>query len=95
MRFLLLNHIQNARQSLHSNRLRSGLTMLGVTIGVASITTILALSAGASKVIGDQVDALSGNIAVIRPGITSPDSLSNLTLANPHRDFAASSLTES
>lgn len=94
MRFLLLNHIQNARQSLHSNRLRSGLTMLGVTIGVASITTILALSAGASKVVGDQVDALGGNIAVIRPGVTSPDPLSNLTQANSHRDFAASTLTE-
>ena len=94
MRILLLNHIQNAYQSLHSNRLRSGLTMLGVTIGVASITTILALSAGASKVVGDQVDALGGNIAVIRPGVTSSDPLSGLTQANPHRDFAASTLTE-
>jgi len=94
MRFLLLNHIQNANQSLRSNRLRSGLTMLGVTIGVASITTILALSAGASKVVGDQVDALGGNIAVIRPGVTSADPLSGLTQANPHRDFAASTLTE-
>ncbi len=94
MRFLLLNHIQNAQQSLRSNRMRSGLTMLGVTIGVASITTILALSAGASKVVGDQIDALGGNIAVIRPGVTVSDPLSNLTQASPHRDFAASTLTE-
>ena len=94
MRFLLFNHIQNAHQSLHSNRLRSGLTMLGVTIGVASITTILALSAGASKVVSDQVDALGGNIAVIRPGQTNTDSLANLEQAQPHRGFAASTLTE-
>ncbi|MBC7868580.1 ABC transporter permease [Candidatus Saccharibacteria bacterium] len=94
MRFLLLSHIQNAQQSLRSNRMRSGLTMLGVTIGVASITTILALSAGASKVVGDQIDALGGNIAVIRPGATISDPLSNLTQANPQRDFAASTLTE-
>ncbi len=94
MRFLLLNHIQNAQQSLRSNRLRSGLTMLGVTIGIASITTILALSAGASKVVGDQIDALGGNIAVIRPGATSSDPLSNLALNSQHRDFAASTITE-
>lgn len=94
MRFLLINHLQNAQQSLRSNRLRSGLTMLGVTIGVASITTILALSAGANKVVGDQIDALGGNIAVIRPGPSTTDPLSNLTQTNPHRDFATSTLTE-
>jgi putative ABC transport system permease protein len=94
MRFLLLNHIQNAHQSLKSNRLRSNLTMLGVTIGVASITTILALSAGASKVVSDQVDALGGNIAVIRPGAPSSNPISDLTQVKTQRDFAASTLTE-
>lgn len=68
MRSLLFVHIQNARQSIKANRMRSMLTMLGVTIGVASITTILALSAGAMQIVGNQVDALGGNIAVIRPG---------------------------
>lgn len=94
MRFLFLNHVQNARQSIRSNRLRSRLTMLGVTIGVASITTILALSAGASKVVGDQIDTLGGNIAVIRPGGSSSDPLTSLLQPNPHRDFAASPLTK-
>jgi ABC-type antimicrobial peptide transport system permease subunit len=68
--------------------------MLGVTIGVASITTILALSTGASKVVSDQVDALGGNIAVIRPGAPASDPLSNLTQTKTLRDFAASTLTE-
>ena len=68
MRLLFL-HIQNARQSIKSNQLRSFLTMLGITIGVASITTILSLSTGANQIIGAQVDALGGNIAVVRPGV--------------------------
>jgi len=67
--------------------------MLGVTIGIASITTILALSTGASKVVSDQVDALGGNIAVVRPGSSSNEPLTNITLSSPQRDFASSTLT--
>jgi len=58
MRFLFINHFQNAQQSLRSSRVRSALTMLGIAIGIASITTILALSGGASKIINDQIDSL-------------------------------------
>ena len=95
MRFLLINHVENARQSLRSNRTRSSLTMLGVAIGVATIVIILALSAGASKVVGDQVDALGGNIAVIRPGSSSQnEKLTNLTNIKSEPQFSASSLTE-
>ena len=93
MRFLFINHLQNARQSIRANRMRSFLTMLGITIGVASITTILALSAGANQIVSSQVDALGGNIAVVRPGTLSEsleEEISNLTSAQ----FASSSLTK-
>jgi len=95
MRFLLLNHIQNAHQSLRSSRLRTTLTVLGVTIGVASITTILALSGGASKVVSNQVDALGGNIAVIKPGKTPSSPLTSITNVQSHRDYATTTLKES
>lgn len=94
MRFLFLNHIQNARQSLKSNRTRSTLTMLGITIGVASITTILALSGGASNIVSSQVDALGGNIAVIRPGSVSDSPLEDLAKFPSTQHYAASTLTE-
>jgi putative ABC transport system permease protein len=93
MRFLFMNHIQNARQSLRSNRTRSNLTMLGITIGVASITTILSLSGGASKIVSSQVDALGGNIAVIRPGASSETTLQDLSQFPAPQHFAASTLT--
>jgi putative ABC transport system permease protein len=91
---LLINHVQNARQSLKSNRLRSTLTMLGITIGVASITTILALSGGASDVIKGQVDALGGNIAIVRPGPTSDSPIEDLAKSPTAQHFSASTLTE-
>lgn len=94
MRLLFINHIQNARQSLKSNRMRSTLTMLGITIGVASITTILSLSGGASKIVSNQVDSLGGNIAVIRPGSASQTSLQDLAQYPSAQHFAASTLTQ-
>jgi ABC-type antimicrobial peptide transport system permease subunit len=93
MRFVLFSHLQNARDSLRSNRMRSLLTMVGVAIGIASITAILALSDGASMIVSDQVEALGGNLAVIRP-VSASDGLNNLGFLQAHRNFAASTLTE-
>lgn len=88
------NHIVNAMESLRSNRLRTGLTVVGVTIGIASIIVILSLSAGAAKIITDQVGQLGGTIAVVRPGTPERDSqISNLT-ASLAGQTIASSLTE-
>lgn len=95
MRLLFLNHLENARESLRSNRVRTLLTTLGITLGVACMTTILALSSGASKLIDDQVEAIGGNIAVIRPGV--PREIKSLQdIASPvgPESFTASSLTE-
>lgn len=93
MRTLLLIHIQNARQSIKANRLRSFLTMVGMTIGVASITTILALSAGATKIVSSQVDALGGNIAVIRPGAQNDNVLQEVANSGAAQ-YIASTLTD-
>lgn len=94
MRTLFLIHLQNARQSIKSSRLRSFLTMLGITIGVASITTILALSAGANQIVSSQVDALGGNIAVVRPGAPTDTTLEGLSQVTTDHSFAASTLTD-
>lgn len=82
MRLLLSSHLGNAFESLRGNRMRTGLTILGVTIGVASITVILSLSGGAASIVSDQVRQLGGAVAVVRPG--SPDREARLN------DFTAS-----
>jgi ABC-type antimicrobial peptide transport system permease subunit len=94
MPLLVTNHLANAYESLRSNRMRTGLTVLGVTIGIASIIVVLSLSAGATKIITDQVAQLGGAIAVVRP--RSPDRQSQIndltaTLAGSN---VTSSLTE-
>ncbi len=67
MRILLAEHTRTAVASLKRSKSRSLLTMIGVAIGVASITTILALSSGITNIISKQVADLGTNIAVIRP----------------------------
>jgi putative ABC transport system permease protein len=94
MRLLIINHIENAIESLRNTRTRTGLTVLGVTIGVASITVILSLSGGATKVITDQVEELGGNIAVIRPGTAlQPNRIDDIT-SPMNNAYAASNLTD-
>lgn len=90
MRFLFIEHLQNAYHSLKTTRTRTLLTTLGVAIGVASITVVLSLSSGISHVISSQIHALGDNIAVIRPGAPAR---SNNTLTT-EQAFSASTLTE-
>jgi len=93
MKFLLANHIDNAIYSLKTSRLRTFLTVLGLTIGVASITAIMTLSGGVTAVIDKQVSEIGGNIAVVRPGGGSSftDNLTDIVSGNFYR---ASTLTE-
>lgn len=88
MRLLIADHFVNAFESLKSNRTRTLLTGLGVTIGVASITAICALSAGVDRIVSRQISALNDNIAVIRPS----SSVSSGDLAAT-QSFASSTLT--
>jgi ABC-type antimicrobial peptide transport system permease subunit len=90
---LYLDHIENAYNSLRRNRGRTILTTLGITIGITSITCILALSGGVSKMIYQQIDAYSNNLSVIRPGLQTRDPNA---LINPvaQQSFSTSSLTE-
>ncbi len=88
MRLLLIDHLDNAYESLRTNRLRTFLTALGVAIGVASVTAVLSLSSGINGVINQQVDALEGNIAVIRPTAIGGNDITR------QQSFAASTLSE-
>lgn len=94
MKFLFANHIENAMQSLKNSRMRSMLTALGIAIGVASITTILALSSGLNRTIDSQINSIGGNIIIVKPGSNQQHSL-NISRVQPYNDYATSTLTES
>jgi putative ABC transport system permease protein len=72
-----------AWDALLANRLRSGLTMLGVVIGVAAVVILVAIGSGAKREVEQQVQGLGSNLILVVPGEfsfgTTP-TLSRLTL---------------
>ena len=95
MRLLFLNHIQNAHQSMRSTKMRTALTMLGITIGIGCITFVLAISGGAMNIISKQVVSLDKNIGIIRPGNETPNKQKLAAITSPtHQSYAVSSITE-
>ncbi|PKQ19385.1 MAG: hypothetical protein CVT66_10370 [Actinobacteria bacterium HGW-Actinobacteria-6] len=59
--------ISETFHSLTSNKVRSGLTILGIVVGIASVIAMLGIGAGAQKSIEDSVQAAGSNILTIMP----------------------------
>ncbi len=57
-----------AVRSLRRNKLQTALTMLGMTIGVATVLTMISLGSGAQKAIQEQVKAAGMNMLVVTAG---------------------------
>ena len=91
MRLLLLNHLANAIEALRANRLRTILTITGVTIGIMSISAVLSLAVGASQFLASQVATTDDSIALVRSSsATTADSL----LVDSQALHVTSTLTE-
>src|SRR5579862_3439702 len=54
--------------ALAKNKLQTALTMIGITIGVATVLTMIALGSGAQAAIQDQVKAAGMNLIFITAG---------------------------
>ena len=61
-----------AIKALGRNRLQTGLTMLGITVGVATVLAMMAVGAGAQRSIEQQVRAAGLNQITIRAGNWKP-----------------------
>ena len=64
----LLDTTLSALRSLRANKLRSGLTTLGIIIGVAAVITMLAVGEGAKRTVEAQLKSLGSNTMIVFPG---------------------------
>ncbi|MCW3068879.1 MAG: hypothetical protein JWL67_1504 [Solirubrobacterales bacterium] len=56
-----------AWSGLAANKLRSGLTVLGMTIGVASVIVLIAVGDGSSKAVQARIQSLGTNVLLVAP----------------------------
>jgi putative ABC transport system permease protein len=67
--------VRVAVRAICRNRLRSVLTLLGISIGVAVVITMVAIGSGAQRAIEHQVRAAGANLVTVSAGNFSPGDL--------------------
>jgi len=63
--------IQIALRALRVNKLRSGLTMLGIIIGVGAVIAMMAVGSGARERIAAQIRSIGSNVIIVLSGSTT------------------------
>jgi putative ABC transport system permease protein len=63
-----LETIRTGWDAIRSHRLRSGLTMLGILIGIAAVVLTVGLGKGAQDTVSAQINALGSNLLIVSPG---------------------------
>ena len=60
--------LEETFMALSSNKARSGLTMLGIVIGIASVIAMTAIGAGAQNSISASIQSIGSNLIIVSPG---------------------------
>jgi len=67
---IIFDTIQTALAQLSANKLRTGLTMLGIVIGVGAVIALMAAGQGAQQGVTKEVSGLGSNLIFVEPGVT-------------------------
>ena len=65
---VILDRLFISFEAVTANRLRSGLTILGVVIGVASVILLVSIGEGAKEYVSGEFYRLGSNLLLITPG---------------------------
>jgi putative ABC transport system permease protein len=63
-----LESLMTAWNGLNANKMRSGLTMLGVIIGVAAVIALLSIGQGVQQSITGSISGAGSNLLIVAPG---------------------------
>ena len=55
-------------RALASNKMRSGLTMLGIIIGISAVITLVSVGQGVQAVVAEQMAGIGSNLLFVMPG---------------------------
>ena len=60
--------LHETSSALLSNKVRSGLTVLGIIIGIASVIAMLSIGQGAQNTIQSSIESIGSNLVMVMPG---------------------------
>lgn len=88
--------VQESLGTLTLNKLRTGLAMLGIVIGIGSVIALISLGQASQQAIQNQIQSLGANLLTVSPGSQITGSIrgaagGGTTLANTDADAIASS----
>ncbi len=63
-----LESLRIALQSLRANPLRSFLTLIGISVGIAAVLHVVALGKVTQETINERLESMGSNVLLIRPG---------------------------
>ncbi len=64
----LFDILHETYSALFSNKVRTGLTMLGIVIGISSVIIMLAIGQGAQTSIQSSIQSIGSNLIIVSPG---------------------------
>ena len=87
----LAETLRTALGGVAANKLRSGLTILGMTIGVAAVIVLVAVGNGSQKSVQAGIDALGSNVLIVQgqSGAGGPGGFGGSGLTLTEKDAAA------
>jgi putative ABC transport system permease protein len=65
---MIVDLLKEVFWSLSANKVRSGLTILGIVIGIASVITMVAIGQGAKNSVENSIESIGSNLIVVMPG---------------------------
>jgi putative ABC transport system permease protein len=65
----ILDIIDETYLALSANKARSGLTVLGIVIGISSVIVMLAIGQGAQSSITSSIESIGSNLIIVSPGV--------------------------
>ncbi len=65
----ILDILQETYSALSSNKVRTGLTMLGIIIGISSVIAMVSIGQGAQSTIQSSIQSIGSNLILVSPGV--------------------------
>ena len=61
----IIEYLESALKNIRGNKMRTGLTMLGIIIGIASVIAVITIGNGMSSYVSDEINSIGKNIAEV------------------------------